>query len=93
MIRLIAFSPLEGAAFYEMDGKTFHTNSPFTPSVTEEVENAQVLAESTMGYMNGQDRTFENLGAMRKFLGDFQGEEIVSNPALKKNQELFIFHL
>lgn len=88
MIRLIAFFPLEGAAFYEEGGKTFHTIPPYTRSVTEEVNEAEEFAQTTMGYLDGQDRTFENFGALKKFLGDFQIQEIRLNPALKRNRQL-----
>lgn len=88
MIRLIAFFPLEGAAFFEEGGKTFHTTAPYTPSVTEEVEEAGEFAQRTMGYLDGQGRTFADFAALKQFLGNFQLEEIRSNPALKRNREL-----
>ncbi len=90
MIRLIAISPIDAAAFYESDGKTFHTSIPFTPSVTEEVENAQEYAEMTMGYLDGQDRTFPDFSALKKFICEMQIFEIKTNPALKANRELLL---
>jgi hypothetical protein len=88
MIRLIAFFPLEGAAFYEEDGKSFHTTVPYTPSVTEEVEEAEEFAQTTAGYLDGQGRTFPDFAALKAFLKDFQIQEIRSNPKLVKNREL-----